>query len=132
MKAIYKYNVLARLPERLRPLEELAHNLWFSWHHDIAHLFRRMDAELWDSSKHNPVFMLGAISQERLQELTEDAGFLAQMDRAHEELERYLAVQPSAVPEAQALDRFCVAYFSAEFGLAECLPIYLGLGRPCR
>ncbi len=126
MKAIYIFSVLARLPERLKPLEELASNLWFSWHHEIGNLFRRMDAELWESSKHNPVYMLGAISQERLEELADDAGFLAQTDRLYEELERYVSVQPSPVPEAQDLDRFCVAYFSAEFGLAECLPIYSG------
>ena len=95
MKAIYKYNVLARLPERLKTLEKIAYNLWFSWHHDVAHLFRRMDPDLWDTSKHNPVYMLGNINQERMDELAADAGFLAQMDRAYEELERYLAVKPS-------------------------------------
>ena len=126
MKAIYIFNVLARLPERLKPLEKLANNLWFSWHHDIGNLFRRMDAELWESSKHNPVYMLGAVSQDRLGELAGDAGFLAQMDRLHRELERYVSVQPTPVPDAQKLDQFCVAYFSAEFGIAECLPIYSG------
>ncbi|NVM20828.1 MAG: alpha-glucan family phosphorylase, partial [Desulfobacterales bacterium] len=126
MKAIYKYNVLARLPERLKPLENLAFNLWFSWHHDIALLFGRMDAELWDSSKNNPVYMLGAISQDRLEELAEDAAFLAEMERVHEDLERYLSVHPSPPPEVLDQDRFLVAYFSAEFGLAQCLPIYSG------
>ncbi len=127
MKAIYKYNVLARLPERLRPLEKIAYNLWFSWHHDVAHLFGRMDAELWDNCKHNPVFMLGNISQERLEELAGDAGFLAQMDRAHDELERYVSVSSSSrAGGAQGSNPFCVAYFSAEFGIAECLPIYSG------
>jgi len=126
VKAIYIYNVLAKLPERLKPIGALANNLWFSWHHDIGNLFSRMDAELWASSKHNPVYMLGAIGQERLQELEEDAGFLAQMDRLHEALAGYLSVASSPAPEAHDLDRFCIAYFSAEFGLAECLPIYSG------
>ena len=126
MKAVYRYNVLAKLPERLKPLEKLAHNLWFSWHHDIAYLFERMDAELWESSRHNPVYVLGTISQERLGELAEDAGFLTQMDRAYEDLERYLSPQPSPVNPGQGLGHFCVAYFSAEFGLAECIPIYSG------
>jgi len=126
MKAIYIYNVLARLPERLKPLEKLANNLWFSWRHEISDLFRHMDAELWDSSKHNPVYMLWNISQERLEELAEDAGFLARMDRIYEELERYLSVRHSPAPVVRDLGRFCVAYFSAEFGLAECLPIYSG------
>ncbi len=126
MKAIFKYNILAKLPARLMPLKKLANNLWFSWHHDIANLFTRMDAELWESSKQNPVYMLGAIDQDRLDELAEDADFLADMDRLHEDLERYLSVQPSLIPEAEDLDRFCIAYFSAEFGIAECMPIYSG------
>ena len=75
MKAIFKYNILASLPQRLKPLEKLAYNLWFSWHHDIANLFRRMDTDLWESSKQNPVYILGAIAQERLEELAEDEGF---------------------------------------------------------
>lgn len=126
MKAIFKYNILAKLPDRLKPLEKLANNLWFSWHHDIVNLFRRIDGELWESSKQNPVSMLGSISQVRLEELAKDAGFLAQMDRVYEELERYLSVRPSTDPEADDTDRYCIAYFSAEFGLAECLPIYSG------
>ena len=85
MKAIFKYNVLARLPESLRRLESLAFNLWFSWHHGVSEIFRRMDADLWESCKHNPVYMLRAISQERLEELSSDAGFLAQLDRVYED-----------------------------------------------
>ena len=126
MKAIFKYNILAKLPDRLMPLEKLAYNLWFCWHHDIVNLFRRIDGDLWESSKQNPVYMLGAISQERLEELADDEGFLAQLDRVNEELERYLAVQPSTISEANNINQFCIAYFSAEFGVAECLPIYSG------
>ncbi len=123
MKAIFRYNVLARVPERLKPLEKIAHNLWFSWHHDIEHLFRHMDKHLWDSSKHNPVYMLGNINQERLEQLAEDTDFLARMDRAYEQFEGYLSVES---PYQAGTDHCCVAYFSAEFGLAECLPIYSG------
>ena len=126
MKAIYIFNVLAKLPDRLKPLEMLANNLWFSWHHEIPALFRRMDPELWETLKRNPVHMLGAISQKRLTELEEDPGFLAQMDRLHEELKTYISPPSAKVGEVQDLDRFCVAYFSAEFGLAECLPVYSG------
>jgi starch phosphorylase len=126
MKAIFKYNVLAKLPDRLQPLGPLAYNLWFSWHHDIADLFRQLDSELWEASEHNPVYMLGSVSQKRLEQLAEDRDFLARVDRAHQELERYLSVKPSWGDDAQDLSGFCVAYFSAEFGLAQCLPIYSG------
>ena len=126
MKAIFKFNVLAKLPDRLKSLEGLAFNCWFSWNHDAGGLFRRMDAELWESSKHNPVYMLRAISQQRLEELSEDAGFLAHMDRVYEDLQRYLSVELSPVSGTRDFRRFCIAYFSAEFGIAECLPIYSG------
>ena len=126
MKAIFKYNVLAKLPERLQPLGRLAYNMWFSWHHDIADLFRQLDSELWEACQHNPVYMLGSVSQKRLEQLAEDRAFLARVDRAHQELERYLSVKPSWGDDAEDLSDFCVAYFSAEFGLAQCLPIYSG------
>jgi starch phosphorylase len=86
-----------------------------------------MDAELWELSKHNPVYMLRAISQQRLEELAQDAGFLAHMGRVCEDLNTYMSVKPSSgILGAKDLKRFCIAYFSAEFGVAECLPIYSG------
>ena len=126
MKAIFKYNVLAKLPESLQPLGRLAYNMWFSWHHDIADLFMGLDSELWEASQHNPVYMLGSVSQQRLEELAEDGDFLSRMDRAHQEMERYLSVKPSWGDDTQDLSGFCVACFSAEFGVAQCLPIYSG------
>ena len=70
--------------------------------------------------------MLGLVSQERLDELAEDQGFLAQLERLNQDFDRYLSQ-----PRIQAEDYypempFQVAYFSAEFGLSDCLPIYSG------
>ncbi len=125
MKAIYRYDVLASLPARLKPLEELAYNLRFTWRHEVSDLFRRMDPDLWEASKHNPVYLLGNIDQERLEDLAKDAEFLAQMDRSHEDLVKYVSANPFSIPPTEK-ERVCVAYFSAEFGLAQCLPIYSG------
>ncbi len=104
----------------------LAYNLCFSWKGEIADIFQRIDTGLWAECRQNPVLMLGLVSQERLDELAEDQGFLAQLERLNQDFDRYLSQ-----PRIQAEDYypempFQVAYFSAEFGLSECLPIYSG------
>ena len=90
MQPIRKFNVSPSLPQLLEPLRKLAYNLHFDWNVETKDLFRRLDPDLWESSHHNPVLMLGTISQGRLLEVAEDEGFLAQMDRAARQLEDYL------------------------------------------
>lgn len=63
------FNVIPSLPQNLERLRELAYNLYWTWSQDTFELFRRLDRELWDSTGHNPVMMLGKISQDRLQEV---------------------------------------------------------------
>ena len=127
MRPIRTFNVIPSLPPRLEPLRILAYNLHWDWDSDTADLFRRLDTDLWESSRYNPVLMLGTISQSRLQEVVEDEGFLAQMDRALQHLEDYLnnrtwykKYRPTPTP------RECYAYFSMEFGLTSCMPVYSG------
>jgi starch phosphorylase len=128
MRPIRTFNVKPSLPERLEPLRELAYNLQWSWSVEIRDLFRRLDPGLWDSTRHNPALMLGTIAQERLQEALEDDGFLAQMDRAHRHLGDYLNKRTwyQKHRSTEAIDGECYAYYSAEFGLTDCLPIYSG------
>ena len=82
MQPIRTFNVSPSLPQRLEPLRKLAYNLHWDWNVETKDLFRRLDPDLWESSHHNPVLMLGTISQTRLMEVVEDDGFLAQMDRS--------------------------------------------------
>lgn len=131
MQPIRTFNISPSLPARLEPLRKLAYNLHWDWNVETKDLFRRLDLDLWESSRHNPVLMLGTISQARLQEAAEDEGFLAQMDRAARQLDDYLqertwyhknrnqGSEQNSSPE-------CYAYFSAEFGLVDCLPVYSG------
>lgn len=127
MRPIRTFNVSPSLPERLEPLRQLAYNLHWSWNTETTALFRRLDQELWESSRHNPVLVLGTISQERLEEVAEDAGFLAQMDRAAQQLNDYLSAQTWYQKQrGTETTQECYAYFSAEFGLTDCLPIYSG------
>lgn len=127
MQPIRTFKVSPALPERLKPLRELAYNIHWDWNVVTKDLFQRLDPDLWESTSHNPVLMLGTISQARLNEAAEDEGFAAQMDRAVRQLEEYMkgsswyTKQKGSRPAGE-----CYAYFSAEFGLTYCLPIYSG------
>ncbi|MEH2060419.1 MAG: alpha-glucan family phosphorylase [Nostoc sp.] len=126
MQPIRTFNVSPSLPPRLEPLRRLAYNLHWDWNVDTKDLFRRLDSDLWESSHHNPVLMLGTISQSRLLEVVEDEGFLAQMDRSDRQLEDYLQERTWYQKQREEKPKECFAYFSAEFGLVDCLPVYSG------
>ena len=126
MKAKIKYKVVPNIPIELEVLRRLAYNLCFSWKDEIQDLFQRINPRLWEECGHNPVLLLGLVSQDRFDELSRDQNFLAQLERLTQNFDRYLSQ-----PRMQAQDYypempFQVAYFSAEFGLTECLPIYSG------
>jgi len=120
------YQVVPSLPKQLEKLRELAYNLYWSWSHETRSLFRRMDRELWEGLNHNPVLLLGKISQERLEELSNDDGFISQMNHAYDSLHRYLKEQTWFNKNYSSKKKLNIIYFSAEFGLAECLQTYSG------
>jgi len=126
MKDVVLYTVVPKLPERLKILEEIARNIWFSWNLEAVDLFRSLDQNLWEESGHNPVAMLGRLRVERIEELLEDEGFLLEMERIGAEFRRYLKERKAYRFGLERPVDFTVAYFSAEFGLTDCLPIYSG------
>ena len=81
---IKTFLVLPDVPAPLAPLMELAKNFWWVWHVDAVELFRRLDRKLWEDVYHNPVKLLGSISQEKLAAAAADDGFMAHMQRVHE------------------------------------------------
>ncbi len=126
MPRVHPYTVTPCLPARLECLHKLSLNLRWSWHHPTIELFRTLDPDLWEETGHNPRLTLARIDQRRQAELCVDEAFLAQMDRASADLDAYLASTgwfASAHPEARGIR---IAYFSAEFGLTECIPNYAG------
>ncbi len=126
MPRVHTYHVAPSLPARLQCLLKLSLNLRWSWHHPTIELFRTLDPDLWEETGHNPRLILGRIDQRRLAELRGDEAFLAQMDRVSADLDEYLAGAgwfAAAHPEAMGIR---IAYFSAEFGLTECIPNYAG------
>ncbi len=129
MPTIQTVTILPSLPKKLEPLLKIAKNLWWSWTPEAIYLFQDMDRELWDRCGHNPVALLGSIEQPRLEELERDEIFVARIKKVEEELDRYLTFHTWYGKLAKELDEElpgCIAYFSAEFGLHECLPLYSG------
>jgi glycogen phosphorylase len=129
MPHVHAFHVVPALPESLDRLRALAYNLRWSWDHETIELFRRLDRDLWETSGHNPIRMLGTISQDRLRDLAADDAFLADVDRAHYSLETYLRAGSTWYKRnyaAKLPPETRIAYFSMEFGLTECLPIYSG------
>ncbi len=127
MKPIGAFNVAPALPPRLEPLRRIAYNLWWAWNHDAIELFRRLDSDLWETTGHNPVLMLGSINQAQLEAAAHDEAFLAHLERVAADLETYLSGEGSWFRRTYGkADSLSVAYFSAEFGLTECLSIFAG------
>ena len=126
MRTVVDFRVETSLPEELLKLKELAYNLWWTWNPEGVELFRRLDDKLWVSSKHNPVLMLGQISQERIEELTRDSSFLEHLERVHLSFKLYMKSKNWYSENYTRADAPYIAYFSMEFGLTESLPIYSG------
>lgn len=120
--------VYPRYPENLERLYVLAYDLWTTWNYDAIRLFYHVDASLFQAGKHNPVRLLLSLSQERIDELARDEGFLFELDQVWENYQEYMAYDPGAdAGQMKGLGPGdVVAYFSMEFGLHECIPIYGG------
>ncbi len=128
MRPVATFEVVSSLPDALHRLPELAYNLHWAWDHETIDLFRRMGEDLWEQVNHNPIKMLGLISQARLNMLADDEGFMAHYERVIGRYDTYMQTAdkawypseygPVAYPQ--------IAYFSFEFGLTESIPNYSG------
>jgi len=116
------YTVKPNIPERLRPLEEIANNLWVSWNYDAIMLFMRLDFEAWQQSRLNPARVLGLIPQSRLEEVAEDDSFVAALEAVYGKFQKYLKSERWYKDGRSDV----IAYFSMEYGLDVSLPIYSG------
>ncbi len=120
IQPIREFLVRPALPPQLARLTELAYNILWSWEPEIRALFRRLDPNLWQECGYNPVLMLGRVSQSALQHAAADARYLSLYRNA---CGTYDSRTRKAVPQS---DGKLIAYFSAEYGLTECLPVYSG------
>ena len=126
-RPILSYTVAPSIPKELQCLQSIAYNLLWVWDHELMELFMRIDLDLWELTNHNPVQMLGMIKQERLNTLMRDDAFLAQAERACRRFTEYQDNGSSWFLKTHPAEKdACIAYFSAEFGLTECLQNYSG------
>jgi len=126
VKAIGSFQVMPTLPDELKALREIAYNLLWTWNQETIELFRRLDRDLWETSGHNPVLMLGTVQQELLQKAARDEGFLAHLDRVATNLHQYIDAATWFEKKYGKFDKPYIAHFSMEYGLTECLPTYSG------
>ncbi len=127
MRPISTFTVRPSLPDALQPLLRIAYNLRWSWDHAAIDLFRRLDRDGWETCNRNPVLLLGAVEQSVLEAAAKDESFLAHLRGVASKLDHYLSGEGSWYgrmdhPESDAL----IAYFSAEFGITDCLSIFAG------
>ena len=125
-KMLHTFTVVPSLTKELAALQRIAYNMWWCWEPDAISLFRRIDAELWQATRHNPVEMLGILQQTTLEGLKNDEGFMAHLRMVDEKLQEYLQKKTWFQKNYNGNSSMKVAYFSMEFGLHESLPIYSG------
>jgi starch phosphorylase len=120
IRPLKEFLVKPSVPPELDRLPELALNLMWSWRHYLRAVFRRLDPAAWKACNHNPILLLGQMSQENLERAARDPRYLAVYKRGCEAHDAYLKAT------APGQDEMLVAYFSMEYGLLDCMPIYSG------
>jgi len=126
-KFSHSFEVVADFPKKLEPLRKLASNYRWTWHFETRELFRAVERNLWDLSEHNPAKLLLQLSPERARKLVQDEVFLSKMNSCAKELQDYLEEETwfdKTYPNQG--NNTTIAYFCAEFGISEGLPIYSG------
>jgi len=126
MPKVRSFTVVPELPDALKDLQLIAGNIFWAWNPDFVELFRRIDGNLWTASGHNPIRLLASVSQQQLEALAENQGFLCELQRSVEKLKSYLDGQTWYQKVCSESSKPTIAYFSPEFGIHECLPLYAG------
>ncbi len=112
-------SVKSALPDKLKCLDEVAHNLWWAWDNDARRLWRRLDPKLYTQVQHNPVLLLGRLSVERTKEILKDKSIMNDVNDIYAKFRAYMDVKPDK-------KRPSVAYFCMEYGINQVLKIYSG------
>ncbi len=126
MKPLQVYSVIPKLPAKLNALWDLAYNLWFDWNHEVVDLFSLIDPKLWSKSYGNPLWFLDNLPQSTLEGLAKDDFFLERLRAVAHNQSIYMGRKGSMLPFPYDEKQPMVAYFSLEYGLSLCLPIYSG------
>ena len=111
--------IKSRLPEQLKCLDELAHNMWWAWTYEARNLFKSLDEELYEKVGHNPVLLLDRLGYDRKEAIVNDKAIMKNVKEVYAKFRAYMDVEPDK-------NRPSVAYFSMEYGLNQVLKIYSG------
>ncbi|GAB4032707.1 MAG: glycosyltransferase family 1 protein [Elusimicrobiota bacterium] len=124
----YSFNVIPNLPEKLRSLQELSTNMWFTWNWEAIMMFVGIDEDLWHRSHRNPKWILGALPYEKLEALGNNEDFLKKLSEIKSKFDSYMSYQDTWFNKNKGEEEkdLLVAYFSMEYGIGEGLPIYSG------
>ena len=127
---MYKFNrvtVNPQLPKRINRLSEISNNLWWSWNTDFLKIFKEIDVDLWERVEKNPVKFLKLVSQEKLEQATMNPSILKQYDKIVSDFDGYMNSKNTWFSRKYPNNKNdLIAYFSAEYGLDETIPIYSG------
>ncbi|MBP5376987.1 MAG: alpha-glucan family phosphorylase [Bacteroidaceae bacterium] len=111
--------VKSSLPEELKCLNEIAHNMWWVWNFEARDLFRDLDPEIYHDVKHNPVMLLERLTFGRKEEIIKDKALMKRIKDVYDSFRKYMDVKPDST-------RPSVAYFCMEYGIHSALKIYSG------
>ena len=125
-RTAFTVTVNPKIPPRLKRLEELANNLWYSWDRATRTLFSRLDPHLWEAVGHNPKAFLKRVDESALLKATEDRVFLATYNSILSTYDSYHDASAAQEDGEELSSHDQVAYFCFEFGFHESLPIYSG------
>ena len=114
------------LPERIRGLERLSYNLWWSWQPQAREMFRSLDLSAWRETEHNPLRMLSILPTGLLQDAANDPEFLKRYDAVIKEFDAALTSKAGWFTGEYGASEAPLAYFSAEYAFHQSLPLYAG------
>lgn len=127
MYVFNKITVNPQLPKRINRLSEISNNLWWSWNTEFLQLFKTIDLDLWEESQKNPVKFLKHVSQERLEMAANNPTFLREYDKNVVNFDNYMNSKNTWFSQKYPDNKQdLIAYFSAEYGLDQTIPIYSG------
>ena len=122
-----KITVNPQLPKKIEKLSEISNNLWWSWNTEYLKLFKKIDMDLWEKIGKNPVKFLKLVEQEKLENIAEDGEFVKEYNKSVENFTDYMNSKNTWFNKTYPDNKNdLIAYFSAEYGLDEILPIYSG------
>ncbi len=122
-----KITVKSQLPKRIGKLYDISNNMWWSWNTEFLRLFKNLDIDLWEKCEKSPIKFLKLVSQDKLEKASKDDVFLKEYDKIVNDFENYMDSKSTYFSKKYPENKDdLIAYFSAEYGLDETMPMYAG------